>query len=89
LEEWTDKRKLRFKDEINTLEHLSKFKNPYVVPLIDYNTSDDGLYWYVMPIGKTIGIKSIHDLNYYHRDIKPNNILIVEDEIKLADFGLV
>ncbi len=35
------------------------------------------------------GIKSIHELGYCHRDIKPNNILIVGNQIKLADFGLV
>lgn len=109
---WAKKRKIRFKDEIETLKKLSELGNSYVMPLIDYNASDDGLYWYIMPIGKTIseffineeininaklsyfidiakGIKSIHDLNYYHRDIKPNNILIVEGKIKLADFGLV
>lgn len=109
---WMEKKKLRFRDEIETLKCLSELENPYVMPLIDYNTTDDGLYWYAMPIGNTIseffyneniniqsklsyfidiakGIKSIHDLNYCHRDIKPNNILIVEGKVKLADFGLV
>ncbi len=110
--EWDKKRKLRFRNEINTLNDLGELGNPYVMPLVDNNTSDEGLYWYLMPLGRTIsevfsnekidlyskiqyfidiakGIKSIHELDYCHRDIKPNNILIVEDKIKLADFGLV
>lgn len=107
-----EKRKSRFKNEIETLKHLNELKNPYVMPIIDYNTTSDGLFWYIMPIGTTIcnyfhdndfdlmkkityfidiakGLKSIHEMNYYHRDIKPNNIIIVNNEIKLADFGLV
>ena len=110
--EWNEKRKIRFKDEIQTLCNLSKIDNPYVMPLIDYNIFDDDLYWYIMPISKTIseffndenisirekifyfidiakGIKSIHDLNYYHRDIEPNNILVVDNKVRLVDFGLV
>lgn len=107
-----DKRKNRFHEEIKTLEKLKKRNNKYVILLEDYNISDDGLYWYIMPLGITIskffidnkidsfsrieffleiakGIKSLHDLNFYHRDIKPANILVVDSEIKLADFGLV
>lgn len=51
---WMRKKKLKFRDEIETLKCLSKLENPYVMPLIDYNITDDGLYWYVMPIGNTI-----------------------------------
>jgi serine/threonine protein kinase len=110
--EWDEKRKVRFRNEIKTLNDLSLLGNPYVMPIIDNNTSDEGLHWYMMPLGKTIsevllnekidfysklqyfidiakGIKSIHELGYCHRDIKPDNILIVEDKIKLSDFGLV
>ena len=36
-----------------------------------------------------LAIQSIHDLNYIHRDLKPDNILICSDgHIKLSDFGL-
>jgi len=36
-----------------------------------------------------MAIESIHKLEYVHRDIKPDNILIgVDGHIKLSDFGL-
>lgn len=35
------------------------------------------------------GIKELNDLGYYHRDIKPDNIFMIEDEWKIGDLGLV
>lgn len=36
-----------------------------------------------------MAIQSVHELNYVHRDLKPDNILIAETgHIKLSDFGL-
>ena len=48
-------------------------------------SSADGFY-----IAETIlAIESVHNLNYIHRDLKPDNLIIGKDgHIKLSDFGL-
>ena len=36
-----------------------------------------------------LAVESVHKLNYIHRDLKPDNLLIDErGHIKLSDFGL-
>lgn len=36
-----------------------------------------------------MAVKSVHDMNYVHRDLKPDNVLITRDgHVKLSDFGL-
>lgn len=35
------------------------------------------------------GIEELHSLEYYHRDIKPDNIFVFDDTFKLGDLGLI
>lgn len=35
------------------------------------------------------GIKELNDLGYYHRDIKPDNIFMINDTWKVGDLGLI
>lgn len=36
-----------------------------------------------------LAVDSIHKMNYIHRDLKPDNVLIGKDgHIKISDFGL-
>jgi len=34
-----------------------------------------------------LGLKSLHDRNICHRDIKPDNILLKDNVIKISDLG--
>jgi serine/threonine protein kinase len=36
-----------------------------------------------------LGLKELHDINIYHRDIKHDNLLICNNQCKLADLGLM
>lgn len=35
------------------------------------------------------GLEELHTINCYHRDIKPDNILLFDKELKIGDLGLV
>ncbi|XP_047337063.1 mitogen-activated protein kinase kinase kinase 20-like [Impatiens glandulifera] len=38
--------------------------------------------------GILLGLETIHNLSYAHCDIKPDNILMVDGVVKIADFGI-
>jgi serine/threonine kinase 38 len=52
----------------------------------DILTEDESRFY----IAETIlAVKSVHEMNYIHRDLKPDNLLIGSDgHVKLSDFGL-
>lgn len=56
--------------------------------LIEKNVFDEDLARFYMA-ESILAVESVHKLNYIHRDLKPDNILIAKDgHIKLTDFGL-
>jgi len=49
--------------------------------------SEEQTQFYIAEIA--LAIKSVHDMNYCHRDLKPDNVLLDKHgHIKLTDFGL-
>lgn len=50
------------------------------------NASPSRVSHYIYQLVK--GVEMLHSLGIMHRDIKPNNILINGDQLRIADFGL-
>lgn len=53
-----EKRRKRFKNEIDTLLLLHRKRMKSVIPIIDHGITADGKPWYVMPIGSPIELPS-------------------------------
>ena len=52
----------------------------------DVFTEEESIFYMAESI---LAVETVHKLNYIHRDLKPDNILIGKDgHIKLTDFGL-
>ncbi|MDR1369623.1 MAG: serine/threonine protein kinase [Dysgonamonadaceae bacterium] len=80
---------------IEVLDESLDGDDPYfVMPLCDSSLSDvvnnglneDEKFEYVKQFCE--GIKALHDSGVIHRDIKPNNALVLNGEIKVSDLGL-
>lgn len=74
-------------------EHYDDECPYYVMPscnksLVDIVTIDDNYKKVILALQMCEGVKFMHDNDVRHRDIKPQNILIKDDIIKVADFGL-
>lgn len=69
----------------------------YIMDLADKNiqnflcskefSNEQEAYPYILQLSESLML--IHQKNYVHRDIKPQNILMQEDVPKIADFGLM
>lgn len=52
----------------------------------DILTEDEGRFYMAEAV---LAVEAVHKLNYIHRDLKPDNILVdINGHIKLSDFGL-
>lgn len=52
----------------------------------DILSEDEGRFYMAESV---LAVEGVHKLNYVHRDLKPDNILIdIKGHIKLSDFGL-
>ena len=66
---------------------LKKYINKYKKEKGNKRMDPNIIYKYIIDICK--GLKEIHSNNIIHRDIKPDNLLITENnKIKICDFGI-
>ena len=100
-----EKRRKRFKNEINTLLMVQRLRIKSVIPVTDHGITADGIPWYAMPVGTPIKLPStflgrlklisqltdviekLHGIGIEHLDIKTGNLLLIEGELMLSDFG--
>jgi serine/threonine protein kinase len=87
--EWVVKLAYSFQDRKNLyliMEFLAG--GDLMTILMTYDTlPEDTTRFYVAELA--LAIQSVHQLNYVHRDLKPDNVLLDADgHVKLTDFGL-
>mmetsp|Transcript_42824 Transcript_42824/g.41159 ORF Transcript_42824/g.41159 Transcript_42824/m.41159 type:complete len:157 (+) Transcript_42824:449-919(+) len=86
---WTVELKFSFQDEKHLYLIMEFLPGGDLMTLLmrkDILTEDESRFY----IAETIlAIEGVHNLNYIHRDLKPDNILLDKDgHVKLTDFGL-
>ncbi|VDN94028.1 unnamed protein product [Brugia pahangi] len=102
--EWVVKMYFSFQDPLNLYLVMEFLPGGELIFLIDYGDmmtllikkdtlSEDATKFYIAEAA--LAIQAIHNLNFIHRDIKPDNLLldsklitIFQGHIKLSDFGL-
>ena len=86
---WIVSLKYSFQDEENlylVMEYLPGGDLMNLLIKRDILTEEESRFYAAEMI---LAIESVHNLNYIHRDLKPDNVLLGEDgHIKLTDFGL-
>jgi len=81
-----DKNKRKIKDYLYyTMEPADTDLSEY----IKNNPNIDDVTRISLCTSITKGIMQLHKLGYYHRDLKPDNILVFGDNWKIADLGLI
>lgn len=86
---WIVELKFSFQDEKNLYLVMEYIPGGDLMTLLmkkDILTEQEAKFYIAETI---IAIDSVHKMNYIHRDLKPDNILLDKDgHIKLSDFGL-
>ena len=80
------------KDKPKLKEYLYYTMEPADTDLSDYiknNPDLDDATRISLCTSITKGIMQLHKMGYYHRDLKPDNILVFGDNWKIADLGLI
>nr|CAB3229242.1 serine/threonine-protein kinase MRCK alpha [Phallusia mammillata] len=87
--DWITRLHFAFQDERNLYFVMDYYVGGDLLTLLskfDDRLPEDMARFYIAEM--VLAIDSIHQLNYVHRDIKPDNVLLdVNGHIRLADFG--
>ena len=71
-----------------SLQNHRYFVMPLAVNIVDYLRGIKPIVFFSTIINLAKVLSDIHDLNIWHRDIKPDNILVLKNQPVFSDFGL-